>query len=59
MRCGLCSGSGHRVIATISDPHWATDRDGRPTLTRGFARLMMGAVAAMVTVLCLLALFLL
>ena len=36
-RCRLCGGRGHRVIATISDAHWGTDGDGRPTLTQSFA----------------------
>lgn len=36
-KCHLCRGRGHRVIATISDMHWGTDRDGQPALTRSFA----------------------
>ncbi len=33
----LCSGRDRRVIAAFGDPHSGSDRNGRPTSTRGFA----------------------
>jgi hypothetical protein len=35
--CGICGGRGSRVVAAISDPHWAIDENGRPTLTHSIA----------------------
>ena len=35
--CNLCGGRGTRVIAAISDPHFAADKTGRVVLARSFA----------------------